>query len=81
MKTASIRDLRTQFPKVRRLLEHEGQIEVTDRGRPIALMRPYDVPARRRPAPFDYYRRLRRMPRRISDAGLREIDEADRAER
>ena len=30
MKTASIRDLRTQFPRVRRLLEQEGEIVVTD---------------------------------------------------
>ena len=81
MKSASIRDLRTHFPKVRKLLEQEGELVVTDRGRPVFLLRPYEKRVRRREAPFDYYERLRRrMPRRLSDAAVRALDEANRGE-
>jgi len=82
MKTASIRDLRTHFPRIRKLLEQEGELIVTDRGRPVLLLRPYDKRDNRRPKPIDYYERLRRrMPRRLSDAAVRELDEANRGER
>jgi antitoxin (DNA-binding transcriptional repressor) of toxin-antitoxin stability system len=82
MRRASIRDLRTHFPKVRRLVEEEGQLVVTDRGRPIMLLRAYEERKSGRFPRIDYYARLRRrMPRRISDAALRELDEASRAER
>lgn len=82
MKTATIRDLRTRFPEVRKLLEREGEIVVTDRGKPIVLLRSYDAIAAR-PAPdVDYYGRLRRrMPKRLSKSQRRALDEADRAER
>src|SRR5687768_9450756 len=63
MKTATIRDLRTQFPKVRRLLEQEGEIVITDRGEPVVVLRPYASPPRATAKPLDYYARLRwRMP-------------------
>ena len=82
MKTASIRALRTRFPEVRRLLEQEGELVVTDRGRPVLILRPFDSRPRKSPKKFDYYGRLRRrMPRRLSAAALRELDEANRGER
>ena len=82
MKTASIRDLRTQFPKVRRILEQEGQLVVTDRGRPVILLQPYEERSVRARRPIDYYARLRRlMPRPMSAASRRALDEANRGER
>ncbi len=82
MVTATIRDLRTRFPRVRRLLEQQGEIVVTDRGRPVIVLRPYAARRRRPGAPIDYYARLlRRMPRPLSAAERRALDEADRAER
>lgn len=82
MKTATIRDLRTSFPRIRRLLEQEGEIIVTDRGRPVIVLRPYEERVTQRGAPVDYYARLRRrMPRPITSAARRALDEADRGER
>jgi len=82
MKTASIRALRTQFPAVRKLLEREGEVVVTDRGRPVLVLRPFEARPRKHPKKFDYYGRLRRrMPEKISDEALRELDEANRGDR
>jgi antitoxin (DNA-binding transcriptional repressor) of toxin-antitoxin stability system len=82
MKTATIRDLRTQFPKIRRLLEQEGQLVVTDRGRPVILLQPYHERAPRRGPRVDYYARLRRrMPEPLSASGRRVLDEVNRGER
>jgi antitoxin (DNA-binding transcriptional repressor) of toxin-antitoxin stability system len=82
MTTATIRDLRTRFPKVRRMLEQEGQLVVTDRGRPVMLLQPYSESVVRRSKRVDYYARLRhRMPRPLSAAGRRALHEVDRGER
>jgi len=82
MRTASIRDLRTRFPAVRRLLEQEGEVVVTDHGKPVVVLRPYDESRPRRQPPIDYYARLRRrMPRPLAAAARRALDEAARAER
>jgi antitoxin (DNA-binding transcriptional repressor) of toxin-antitoxin stability system len=82
MKTATIRELRTSFPKVRELLEREGEIVVTDRGRPVITLRMYDEGRKARPTTVDYYARLRRrMPKPLSAKARRKLDEADRAER
>lgn len=82
MKTATIRDLRTRFPKVRELLEREGEIVVTDRGRPVITLRMYEAKPKSAPPGVDYYARLRRrMPKPLSSAARRQLDEADRGER
>ena len=81
MSTATIRELRTQFPQVRRLLEQEGEVIVTDHGRPVAVLRAFDEPRTSGEA-VDYYARLRRrMPKAISKTSRRALDEADRGER
>ena len=82
MKTATIRDLRTRFPKVRRLLEQEGRLIVTDRGRPVILLQPYEEKSKRAGTSIDYYARLRRsMPKALGAAARRTLDEDDRGER
>ena len=65
MKTASIRQLRTEFPKVRAAIAREGEIVVTERGQAAYIIKPYVAPKKRKAKsePFDYYARLiKRMP-------------------
>jgi antitoxin (DNA-binding transcriptional repressor) of toxin-antitoxin stability system len=82
VKTATIRDLRTRFPKIRRMLDQEGQLVVTHRGRPIILLQPYPERAAQRGKRVDYYARLRhRMPKPLTAGSRRALDETDRAER
>jgi antitoxin (DNA-binding transcriptional repressor) of toxin-antitoxin stability system len=81
MSTATIRDLRTQFPRVRRLLEQEGEVIVTDHGRPVAVLRAFHA-AEAKPVAVDYFARLReRMPKAISKAQRKALDDANRGER
>ena len=82
MRTATVRDLRTQFPRIRRLLEQEGEVIVTDHGHPIAVLRPFQTEQPEPPAPIDYYARLRRrMPKALDETARRALDGADRDER
>ena len=82
MTTATIRDLRTRFPHVRRLLERDGEIVVTHRGRPVIVLRAYQAPKHVRSAPVDYMSRLLGyMPQQMSARARRALDEANRGER
>jgi antitoxin (DNA-binding transcriptional repressor) of toxin-antitoxin stability system len=64
------------------MLEQEGQLVVTDRGRPIILLRPYHERVARRGTRVDYYARLRRrMPKPLTADARRALDEANRGER
>jgi len=82
MAKASIRQLRTEFPKVRALIEREGEVVVTERGQAAYVIRPYQPPKQQKKAkPFDYYARLiKRMPKPISAEASRALD-ADRDDR
>ncbi len=82
MATATIRDLRTRLPVVRRLLEQEGEVVVTDHGKPVLVLRAYQSRPARRAAPIDYFARLRRrMPEPLTATARRALDDADREER
>jgi len=82
MKTASVRDLRTRFPRIKVLIEQEGEIIVTDHGRPRYVLKIYGPPARSRRQPVNYWARLRqRQPRPLTAAARRALDEADRGDR
>jgi prevent-host-death family protein len=79
---ATVRDLRTRFPAIRRIVEQEGEVVVTERGRPIIVLRSYERAAEVSPAAIDYYARLRaRMPKALSRKVRAALDEADRGER
>lgn len=83
MATANIRQLRTEFPKVRAMIEREGEVVVTERGHAAYVIRPYQAPKKKGPKaePFDYYARLiKRMPKPISEEASRAMD-ADRDDR
>lgn len=82
MTKATIRDLRTQFPRLKQALAREGEILVTERGRPAYVLRAYR--AARRPAvqKIDYFARLKaRQPRPLSARTSRALDEANRGDR
>jgi antitoxin (DNA-binding transcriptional repressor) of toxin-antitoxin stability system len=82
MATATIRDLRTRFPHVRRLLERDGEVVVTHRGRPVIVLHTYQLPRSKRRARVDYWERLRRyMPRAMTAGARRALDEANRGDR
>jgi antitoxin (DNA-binding transcriptional repressor) of toxin-antitoxin stability system len=80
----TIRDLRTRFPAVRDVLEREGEVVVTERGRDAYLLRAVDVAtvARSSPTRRDYFERVREiMPKPLTAAQSALIDGADRDER
>ena len=81
--TATIRELRNQFPKVRKLIEAEGEVIVTEQGRPKYRLTPYTPSdARKRAAPKDYVTRLRRyQPRPLSAAAAKALHDTNRGER
>lgn len=81
--TASIRELRNHFPKIRRLVETEGEVVVTEQGAPkYRLTRYTPDPGKKAPAPKDYVARLRRHQARPSSAAAaKALDEANRGTR
>lgn len=82
MTVATIRDLRTKFPKIRRLIETNGEVVVTERGQPRFVLRRYHAPAAKIAKPFDFYERLvKRMPKMLTEQQSRAIDELNRGDR
>jgi antitoxin (DNA-binding transcriptional repressor) of toxin-antitoxin stability system len=80
--SVTIRDLRTRFPRLKALLEREGEVIVTDRGRRAFVLRRYEAPPEEPPPPVDYLARLkRRMPEPIGLAATAALDAANRDER
>ena len=81
--SATIREPRNNFPKVRKLIEEEGEVLVTDQGTPkYRLIRYTPAGKKRTPGPKDYLARLRRhQPRPLSAAVARALDDLNRGER
>lgn len=80
---ASVRELRNQFPKVKRLVEEQGEVLVTEQGTPRYRLTLY-TPAVREGAPpaKDYLARLRRhQPRPLGAAAARALDDENRGTR
>lgn len=82
MATATVRDLRTQFPRLKLLVARDGEVVVTDHGKPAFVLRAYRPPAGAPEKSIDYFRRLTaRQPRPLSAVAARALDEQDRGER
>ena len=83
MKTATIRDLRNHFPKVKTMVETEGEVIVTDNGKPkykLTLYTPAQQVKTRRAK--DYMGRLHRYQSRpISAAAAKSLHDENRGER
>jgi antitoxin (DNA-binding transcriptional repressor) of toxin-antitoxin stability system len=81
--SATVRDLRNHFPKIKKLVEEEGEVIVTDQGTPkYRLIRYTPADTGKAPAAKDYVARLRRHQRRpLSAAAARALHDANRGER
>jgi antitoxin (DNA-binding transcriptional repressor) of toxin-antitoxin stability system len=82
MTTATVRDLRTKFPKLKAIIAREGELVVTDRGRPAYLLLAFTPPRTAKPPSINYFARLKvHQPHPLSVAASRALDEHDRGER
>ncbi len=81
--SATIRDLRNRFPRVRKLLESEGEVLLTERGKTRYRLTLY-TPAHsvKEPPPKDYMARIKRyQPKPMSRAAAKAFDKDWRGER
>jgi antitoxin (DNA-binding transcriptional repressor) of toxin-antitoxin stability system len=82
MASATIRDLRTRFPLLKALVARDGEVVVTDHGKPAFVLRPFVAPPKTRAIRVEYFERLKkRQPERLSARAARALDEAERGER
>lgn len=80
--TASIRDLRNHFPKVRKLLEAEGEVLLTESGTARYRLTSYSNPATKTPSTVDYWARLTaHQPEPISALAAQALNEENRGDR
>jgi antitoxin (DNA-binding transcriptional repressor) of toxin-antitoxin stability system len=80
--TASVRDLRNHFPKVRKLLEEEGEVLLTESGTAKYKLIAYSAPPRKKAPAIDYWTRLTSyQPRPISAEAARALDDENRGDR
>lgn len=79
---ATVRELRGSFPKVRKLVESEGSVIVSERGRPKYLLMLYTPPPSAKPKAKDHLARLKKFqPRPISNTAARTLHEENRGDR
>ncbi len=80
--TTTIRDLRNHFPKVRKLLESEGEVLLTERGKPRYRLTLYTPAQTEAPPKIDYWARLNGyQPGPLTAAEARALHEENRGER
>jgi hypothetical protein len=80
--TATVRDLRNRFRRIRRLVEAEGEVLVTDRGQPKYRLTLYTPGEAKSPPAKDYVARMGRyQSRRLSKKAARALDEENRGDR
>jgi antitoxin (DNA-binding transcriptional repressor) of toxin-antitoxin stability system len=80
--TATIRDLRNRFPKIRKILEAEGEVVLTESGQSRYRLIPYVAPAKTSPTPVDYWARLTSLqPTPMTAAQAGELHEENRGDR
>jgi len=81
--TATVHDLRNRFPKVKKLVESEGEVLVTDRGTPKYRLTLYTTPhAAKSPPAKDYVARLSRYQSRpLGAAAAKTLHEENRGGR
>jgi antitoxin (DNA-binding transcriptional repressor) of toxin-antitoxin stability system len=78
----TVRDLRNHFPKVRKLVELEGEVLLSESGRTkYRLVLHTPAPAKKPPS-MDYWARLTAyQPAEITAAQAKSLDEANRGDR
>ena len=82
MKSASIRDLRNEFPRVALWIEEGECVEITRSGKPFAHLAPIPPPAARRVKMPDFLARIREcFPNEKPGKALSSVVDYDRGER
>jgi len=83
MASATVRDLRNRFPKVRKIVEAEGEVVLTERGKARYRLTLYTAPQpAKEPPAKDYMARMKRhQPRAIGRRAAQAFDEENRGER
>ncbi len=78
----TIRDLRNHFPKVRKLLESDGEVVLTERGKPKYRLTVY-TPRQSAKAPaVDYWERLNSyQPLPLTQSQSEIVDDDNRGDR
>jgi antitoxin (DNA-binding transcriptional repressor) of toxin-antitoxin stability system len=80
--TTTIRDLRNHFPKVRKLVETEGEVLLTEKGEPRYRLMLYTPARTQKPPPIDYWARLKAyQPEAMTSSQARALHEENRGER
>jgi antitoxin (DNA-binding transcriptional repressor) of toxin-antitoxin stability system len=81
--SVTVRDLRNQFPKVRKLVETQGEVVLTEKGRPRYRLIAYTPAARNKaPTPKDYIERMSRFqPRALGAAQTEALHDDNRGDR
>lgn len=80
--TATIRDLRNRFPRIRKILEAEGEVVLTESGRARYRLIPYVAPPKTIPRQVDYWARLTSLqPAPMTAAQAGKLHEENRGER
>lgn len=80
--TASIRDLRNHFPKIRKLVEAEGEVLLSESGRTKYRLTLHTERTTTAAPPVDYWKRLTAyQPIPLSKAQARTLHEDNRGDR
>jgi hypothetical protein len=80
--TASVRDLRNHFPKVRKILEEEGEVLLTESGKARYRLLPYSAAPKKTPPAIDYWARLNSyQPKQISAEDSQALGDENRGDR
>jgi len=80
--TATVRDLRNHFPKVRKLVESEGEVLLSESGKTKYRLTLHTPTAVKTPPPIDYWSRLTGyQPIMITAAQARSLHEENRGDR
>jgi hypothetical protein len=79
---ATIRDLRNRFPKIRKIVETEGEVLLSEGGKTKYRLTLHTPPAAKKSAPVDYWARLTEyQPVAITAAQARSLHEENRGDR
>jgi hypothetical protein len=80
--TASIRDLRNSFPKIRKLVETEGEVLLSEGGQTKYRLTLHTAQPAKSPPPVDYWARLTAYhPTPLTRAQAQALHEENRGDR
>jgi hypothetical protein len=80
--TATIRDLRNSFPKIRKIVETEGEVLLSESGKTKYRLTLHTVRPAKSPAPIDYWARLTAyQPTPLTRAQAQALHDENRGDR